>query len=295
MKKYIMLIIGIMFVSFSRCFAGQISVAASLPDLASIAASIGGEKVTVFAIAKGNTNPHLVEVLPSYMIRVSRAKLYLKCGLSLDQWADAIIDGSRNDKLTIVDCSEGIPVLDKPTGKVDATLGDVHPQGNPHYWLEPSNGIIIAGTICGALKKIDPDNSAYYDANFAKFKKEMEKSIKTWKDNLSSIAGQKIITYHSSWVYFASAFNLTIAANVGPLPGIPPTAKHLAKLINIITSNNIKILLQEPYFPDSDSKFLERQTGIRIYKFAPSCTDVTAEGYVKHFEDIIKQLQGRQP
>src|SRR5688500_18297305 len=110
-------------------------VAASLPDLASTAASVGGNRVEVFAIAKASANPHSVEVLPSYMIKVARARVYLKVGLWLDGWADAVIDGSRNKGLLVADCSAGIPVLEKPEGKVDASHGDVHPHGNPHYWL----------------------------------------------------------------------------------------------------------------------------------------------------------------
>jgi zinc/manganese transport system substrate-binding protein len=114
--------------------SAKIKIAASLPDLASIAATVGGSEVDVFSIAKSNANPHFVEVLPSYMIKVSRVAIYLKVGMSLDQWADAIIEGSRNGNIDVVDCSVGIDALEKPTGKVDASMGDVHPQGNPIGW-----------------------------------------------------------------------------------------------------------------------------------------------------------------
>jgi ABC-type Zn uptake system ZnuABC Zn-binding protein ZnuA len=159
MKKYFLTLIAVTMVVCTPVFASTIKIAAAVADLGSIASYIGGDKVEVFSIAKSNANPHFVEVLPSYMIKVSRAAMYLKVGLALDQWSAEIIDGSRNDKLLVVDCSNGISVLQKPAGKVDASMGDVHPEGNPHYWLDPANGIIIAANVLSALKKVDPSNS----------------------------------------------------------------------------------------------------------------------------------------
>ena len=290
MKNYLIAAVSILVLSFTPLFAKPIVIAASLPDLGSIAAYIGGDKVEVFSIAKSNSNPHFVEVLPSYMIKVSRAAIYLKAGLALDQWADQIIDGSRNNKLLVADCSEGISVLQKPSGKVDASMGDVHPEGNPHYWLDPLNGIIIAGNVLNALKSADPGNSAYYEANYKKFKTDTEKRFAGWKAKMSAFSGQKIISYHSSWVYFANAFNLAVAGNVEPLPGIPPTGKHLAELVDNIKKEHIALLLQEQYFPDEAPQFLARQTGIRVIKVAPSCDGVKAEDFFSHFDNIIGQI-----
>jgi len=150
-KMSLSLIAGI-FIAVSPVGA-TIRIVASLPDIGSIASYIGGDKVEVASIAQANANPHSVEVFPSYMAKAARASLFLKCGLALDQWADAIIDGSRNNNLMVIDCSSGINVLEKPTGKVDASKGDVHPFGNPHYWLDPSNGVVIAQNILEGLKR----------------------------------------------------------------------------------------------------------------------------------------------
>lgn len=291
MRNIISLFMCFMLVASGTIFA-QVKIAASLPDIASIAAYIGGDKVEVFSIAKSNANPHIVEVLPSYMIKVSKAGVYLKSGLSLDQWADEIIDGSRNSKLIVADCSKGVSALQKPQGKVDASMGDVHPEGNPHYWLDPANGIVIADNVLLTLKAVDPSNGVYYDKNYESFKNEAEKRIADWKTTMSKQSGQRIICYHSSWVYFASAYNLIIAGNVEPLPGIPPTGKHLAELVSIIKNNAISILLQEPYFSDEAPKFLTRQTGIKVYKFTPSCNGTSKDSYFKHFDEMINQLGG---
>ena len=273
--------------------AAPLKVAAALPDLGSIASYIGGDKVEVFSIGRNNANPHAVEVLPSFMIKVSRSAVYLKVGLALDQWSDAIIDGSRNGKLVVADCSAGIKPLQKPTGKVDASMGDVHPDGNPHYWLDPANGAIIAGNVLAALKKADPANGELYEKNYARFKEDLAKRLAGWKAAMGGVSGQHVISYHSSWIYFTTAFNLDIAGNVEPLPGIPPTAKHLAELEDIIRKDKISILLQESYFPDEAPRFLARETGIKVFKLTPSCESVKADSYFGHFDELVSKLAGR--
>jgi zinc/manganese transport system substrate-binding protein len=266
-----------------------VRIVAALPDLGSIASFIGGEKVSVSAIAKANSNPHSVEVFPSYMANVSKAAVYLKSGLGLDQWSDAIIDGSRNGKILVVDCSIGVSALEKPV-KVDASMGDVHPFGNPHYWLDPRNGIIIARNILEALKKTDPQNGSFYEGNFARFKTDCENKFAGWREKIKPFEGKKIITYHSSWAYFADAFRLAIIEHIEPFPGIPPTGNHLAHLVDLIKRDSVALLLQEPYFSDDASKFLNRQTNVRAFKLAPSCTNIKGDSYFAHFDELINQV-----
>jgi zinc/manganese transport system substrate-binding protein len=268
----------------------KVKIAASLPDFASIAAAVGGEQVEVFAIAKANGNPHFVEVLPSYMIKVSRVDLYLKVGLALDQWADAIIEGSRNNHLQVIDCSGGVEVLDKPTGKVDASLGDVHPQGNPHYWLDPANGSIIADHILDALKALDPSHATDYTNRNIAFKAELTRRNSEWKKQLAFLQGKAIITYHSSWAYYAHALGCQVVGYVEPFPGIPPTAKHVQELVGIIKDKKVGLLIQEPYYPGKDPEFLAKQTGLKVQRFTPSCEGVTPSAYLDHFENMAKNL-----
>ncbi len=266
-----------------------VRIVAALPDLGSIASYIGADNVEVTSIAKANSNPHTVEVFPSYMAKVSQAAIYLKSGLGLDQWSDAIIDGSRNNKIRIIDCSNGVAVLEKPV-KVDASMGDVHPFGNPHYWLDPRNGIIIGQNILEALKSVDAVNASLYESNYAKFKTECESKFSAWQTEMTPLEGRKIISYHSSWAYFANAFQLSIIEHIEPFPGIPPTGNHLARLVNLIKKENVAFILQEPYFPDDAPKFLNRQTSIKAFKYAPSCSDANAPSYLNHFDEIISSL-----
>jgi ABC-type Zn uptake system ZnuABC Zn-binding protein ZnuA len=286
--KYLFTVFAGLFIAVLPCQA-VIRVVAALPDIGSIASSIGGDRVEVFAIAKANSNPHSVEVFPSYMAKVSNAGVYLKSGLGLDQWSDAIIDGSRNNKILVVDCSNGVSVLEKPV-HVDASMGDVHPFGNPHYWLDPRNGIIIAQNITDAFKKVDPSNSATYEINLNKFRSDCESKFKLWQERMKSYAGSKIITYHSSWAYFADAFQLTIIEHVEPYPGIPPTGNHLAHLVEIIKKDTVAFIIQEPYFSDDGPKFLNRQTNVKIFKCPPSCADIKGTSFFTHFDEIINQI-----
>jgi zinc/manganese transport system substrate-binding protein len=270
----------------------KLSVAASTTDLASIAASVGGDQVDVFAIAKPGSDPHRIEALPSYMVKVSHAKLYLKVGLGLDQWADAIVDGSRNSSVQIVDCSAGVHVLEKPTGKVDASMGDVHPDGNPHYWLDPRNGAVAAGTIADAFAKADPKNAALYHANADKFGRDAQATYDRNAEAAKKLASHAIFTYHRSWSYFADAFGFEVVNTVEPVPGIPPTAKHLAELVDQAKARKVELLIEEPYFSTDGGKFLEREAGVRPVTEAASCDAATAGSYLQHFDGLMAALAG---
>src|SRR5262245_15402005 len=270
----------------------KLGIAASTTDLASIAASVGGDQVDVFAIAKPSSDPHRIEALPSYMLKVSRAKLYLKVGLGLDQWAQAIVDGSRQSSVQIVDCSAGVHVLEKPTGKVDASMGDVHPDGNPHYWLDPRNGAVVANNIADALAKADPAHAADYHARAEAFGKDAQA---TWERNAEAakkLTSRAVFTYHRSWSYFADAFGLDVVNTVEPVPGIPPTAKHLAELVDQAKARKVGLLIQEPYFASDGGKFLTREAGVRQVVEAASCDDPTAGSYLKHFDTLLGALAG---
>jgi zinc/manganese transport system substrate-binding protein len=270
----------------------KLRVAASTTDLASIAASVGGDLVEVFAIARPGSDPHRVEALPSYMVKVSKAQLYLKVGLGLDQWAQAILDGSRNSQLKTVDCSMGISVLEKPLGKVDASMGDVHPDGNPHYWLDPRNGGIVAGNVADAFAKADPANADRYHERAAAFAKEAEAAWQQSRASLAAMPSKTLVTYHRSWVYFASAFGLEVVNTVEPVPGIPPTAKHLAEVEQDIRARKVGVLLQEPYFSADAGKLLARDTGVKVVTASGACDNETAGSYLAHLATVVAAMTG---
>jgi zinc/manganese transport system substrate-binding protein len=224
------------------------------------------------------------------MVKVSKANVYLKGGLGLDQWANAIIDGSRNDKLTVVDCSANVTVLEKPTGTVDASMGDVHPNGNPHYWLDPRNGGVIAHTIAEALSKVDPAHAADFQSRADDFAKQCNAAWEADKKIADGIPNRVVFTYHRSWPYFANAFGFEIAGQAEPVPGIPPTARHLADLVSIAKSRKIPLLIQEPYFSSDAGKFLEREAGVHPVIVPLSCDSADAGSYLAHIAAVLNEL-----
>ena len=272
--------------------AAKLRVVASTTDLASIAASVGGDAIEVFAIARPGSDPHRVEALPSYMIKVSRAQVYLKVGLSLDQWADAIIEGSRNDKVLTVDCSQGINALEKPTGKVDASMGDVHPNGNPHYWLDPRNGAVAARNIAEGFARADGVHAADYRARAEAFAKECVAAYERGKATAARMPSKAIFTYHRSWTYLADAFGLEVVSTVEPVPGIPPTARHLQELVDAAKSRHVALMIQEPYFAADAGKFLTRSAGVRVVTASSSCADEKPGSYVAHVLDVLAECAG---
>jgi zinc/manganese transport system substrate-binding protein len=269
----------------------KVKVVASSSDLASIIKEVGGNNVDVVSIGQGKSNLHFVEMLPSYMLKVSQAQIYFKVGLALDQWAGGIIDGSRNDKLVVVDCSTGIDVLDKPTGKVDASMGDVHPEGNPHYWLDPRNGKVIAQNVLDGLMQVDAANAAQYKANLENFDKRLDSAWQVWSNRAASIKGTPIISYHSTWAYFAAAFGIEVAGFIEPRPGIEPTASHTAELIDIMKKRNVKVIFREPYFSDRAPLVLAKETGAAMFTVASSVggTEEAAD-YFSLFDALINTL-----
>lgn len=285
-----MSLLAIMLVSGAA--QARLRLAASIPDLASIASSVGGDQVEAFALARPNTDVHRVEVLPSYMVRVAKADLYLKVGMGLDLWADAIIDGSRNARLQVLDCSVGIVPLEKPVGKVDAAMGDVHPDGNPHYWLDPQNGAIAARRIGEALARLDPAHADDFARRAEAFAKEAEEAAAAGRDETKRLASRSLLTYHSSWAYFAHAFDLSIEGSIEPVPGIPPTGKHLQDLVEIVRERKVPVLIQEPYFSDEAGRFLSRQTPLRVIRVAASCASAEPGAYLDHIREVLRLLAG---
>jgi ABC-type Zn uptake system ZnuABC Zn-binding protein ZnuA len=276
---------------FFASASAEVKIVTSTTDLASIAEFVGGDLVDVASIAKGKSDPHYVEVLPSYMIKVKRADIYLKVGLELDRWAERVIDGSRNDELVVVDCSERIHPLNIPTRKVDASMGDVHPQGNPHYWLDPANGLIVAEMIAEALIAVDGENSDRYEAGLESFRSRLKAKVTEWESTAARLHGMEIVTYHDSWPYFSRAFGLKVVGFVQPKPGIEPTPSHTAKILDLVNAKGIRVIGIEPYFSKRAPETIARASSARVVDLPPSVGGASgAEDYFSLFDTIINTL-----
>ncbi len=247
----------------------KVKVVTTLPDLAALVSAVGGDRVEVTSIGKGYQDPHFVDPRPSFILKIQSADLLFKMGLGLELWLDPLVIGARNSKLKVVDCSRGVPLLEIPTS-VDRSMGDIHPFGNPHIWLDPANGKIILDSVAAALARTDPPNASFYEANRAAYGKKLDSALTIWEAKLKPYAGTKVITYHNSWPYFTERFGLVRAGYLEPKPGIPPSPSHLNELIEQMKREKIKFILMEPYFSDKDPNLVARQTGAKVLALASS-------------------------
>lgn len=272
-------------------------VVTGTPDLADIAGNIGGDKVEVESIAAGYQDPHFVEAKPSFMMKLRKADLYLVSGLELEiGWSPVLEKGAGNPKImkgadSYIDCSQDIPTIEVPKTRIDRSMGDVHPMGNPHYLLDPNNGIIVANTIADAFAKKDPANSSYYKENYKKYRSELIKKQIEWLRAMKPYKGLKVVTYHKTWSYFARRFGLDVVGYVEPKPGIAPSPAHIAGLIKTMKADNVKVLIREPHFEGKIPETICRNTGAKQLVLPIMPGGVSGTGtYTGMFDYIIKNL-----
>ena len=274
MKKISILSLFFFCISFFS-FADTIKIVTTTTDMKSIAEFVGGNKVSVTSIATGYQNPHFVDPKPSYIISLTKANLFVTVGLDLETgWSPQLLSSSRNTKIQkgssgYVDASEGVNLLQVPTA-ANRAEGDIHIYGNPHYWLDPLNGKIIARNIANGLERVDPSNKSFYEANLVSFNNKIDLKLKEWQGKMAAYKGSKIIAYHNEWVYFETRFGLQIVDFMEPKPGIPPTPSQLVKVIKEVTANKIKVIISSPYFTTSSSDVVSKQTGVKELTMATS-------------------------
>src|SRR5919201_1531506 len=272
-------------------FLAALHVVSSIPTLGSLAKEVGGNHVEVESLGKGYQDPHFVEPKPSLMLVLNRADLLLHVGLELEiGWLPPLVLGSRNPKiqpgdLGNLDCSRAIPVLGIPTTKVDRSMGDIHPQGNPHYWLPPSNAKIIAREIAQRLGDLDPDGRADYQKNLAAFNAKVDARLKEWAPMIARMKGTKIVTYHKSWTYVSQWLGMDEIGYVEPKPGIPPDPQHLARLISVMKQDAVKLLLLEDFYNKSVASLVAQKAGAKMLDL-PS--DVGATPEVKDWFTLVE-------
>ncbi len=256
--------------------AAKLQVVTTLEDLASLAATIGGDRVEASSLAKGYQDPHFVDAKPSFILKLSRAKLLIVAGLELEiGYLPPMIDQSRNEAIHpgspgYLDASQGCEILQRPAGQVTRAMGDVHPYGNPHYWIDPENGRVVARAIAARLAEIDPAGKATYEANLKAFEARLDAKLKEWEAKMAPYNGLEIITFHDSWPNFARRFNLKIVDQIEPKPGIPPSPSHTLDVINRINADKIPLILVEPYFDRKTPDSIAAKTGATVLPFYPS-------------------------
>jgi zinc/manganese transport system substrate-binding protein len=277
--------------------AAAVRVVTTTEDLASLAREVGGDKITVFGLAKGYQDPHFVDPKPSFILEVSRADLLIVVGREMEiGWLTPLITSSRNAKIQpggpgYLDASANVRILEIPTGQITRAMGDVHSQGNPHYWLDPANGRRIAQTIKEKLSQLSPADRAYFDQRYADFDKRLAAAESRWDSAMAPYKGTKIVTYHRSWPNFMERFGLNVIGYVEPKPGIPPTTSHTLELIDEMKRQGAKLIIVEPYFDLKTPQSIAKQVGGVVLELGPSVGGVKeATDYIKLFDYNVTTL-----
>jgi zinc/manganese transport system substrate-binding protein len=256
--------------------AKKLNVVTATTDLAALVQEVGGDRVNVESIAKGYQDPHFVEAKPSFLLKLRQADLLIVVGLQLEiGWLPPLISQSGNARIQVgaagyLDASQFAEILEIPQGTITRAMGDVHPLGNPHYWLDPENGRRVAKGIAQKLGEMDAPNASFYQQRFQDFDKRLTEAGQKWQAEMKPYRGRKVVTYHNSLPNFAKYFGLNVVGFVEPRPGIPPTPSHTLDVINMMKKDGVKIIMVEPYFDRKTPDAIARETGGTVVEYLPS-------------------------
>lgn len=317
--------------AIAQASAKGLDVVTTIPDLASIAQVVGGQHVRVSSIIVGARDPHRVEAKPSFMSRAARANLWLAVGLELEVgYEPLILEGSRNANIQVgrkghVYVSDWVRVQGVPQGNVTRAMGDVHPFGNPHIWLDPFNMRVIADRLADKMAGLDPANARDYQANAKSFIAKLDEAmfgaaavravggeslwqwssagtlesnlrsrsstLGGWAGRLAPFRGQSIVTYHKSWLYFTNRFGLKVPVELEPKPGLEPTPGHIAGVIRTIQQNGIRAIMQEPFYSTRNANFVAQRTSAKVVVVPGSVGHTpTATSVIALFDTIVDRL-----
>jgi zinc/manganese transport system substrate-binding protein len=267
-------------------------------NLAWLAQAVGGDRVQVTSLTTGSINMHTLYPKPSMITALQSADMIIRLGMDQDTWVDSLIQTARNprlfsDRLGYVDASQGITPLEVPVGTIDGRQGDVHPQGNPHYLLNPLNGIIVATTICDRLARMDPDHAATYYGHLDTLSRTIRQKMPRWKAALAGVHGQVVVSHHKTWPYFLDAFSLPFLGTLEPVPGISPTIRHLHHLRQTVAQANQPVrVISARYYPKRTGERFAESINAPFHHLPTTVGDPAIDTYPALFDAIIAGMIG---
>jgi ABC-type Zn uptake system ZnuABC Zn-binding protein ZnuA len=296
------LIAAILAASPTSLAAKPLQVVASTLDMADIVQQIGGERVDVYAISRGKYDLHFFDPRPSQVMKLRKADVLVVGGLDVDVWIQALIDASRNRRIRFgavgyVDPSDGVRPIQVPKGRIDGAMGDVHPYGNPHYWVTRENLEVVVENIANGLTRVSPEDADYFAQNKAAYLAKVGEVFEGLHQRLEPFKGTKVIQYHRSWDYFCNEFGLEIVGDLEPQPGIPPSASHLEELVSYAKHEGAHLMLVEPYYPKRPVEFVARETGAKVlrlpfYTGGREGVDGFLDNLSRNVDEIVEALSG---
>jgi zinc/manganese transport system substrate-binding protein len=287
------------FLGLATAWAGApLKVVTTTTDLASIAKEIGGSNIEVKSMALGTQDPHFVEAKPSLILELRKADVYAQVGLGLEVgWAPLLLDQARNAAVRqggkgYLDMAAAATVLDIPQGKITRAEGDIHPFGNPHYWLGPENGKKMAELFANKFSELDHANAAEYARNLTSFQSRMDAAVVEWKKLLDPVDGASVVAYHNSWKYFLTFAGMKIVGYVEPKPGIPPSPSYLADLMDKMKQQNVKAVIVDPFYDIKVPRMLAERTGAKLLVLPSSVGGVKGvDTYIGLIDYNVKALR----
>lgn len=266
-KRWVFIAFGLAL--FAQSSYADVRVFACEPEWASLTSEIGGDAVKVFSATHGRQDPHFIRAKPSLIAQIRRADLLFCAGAELEiGWLPVLMQRGATTAVQVgqpgnVMAADYVTVLDKPD-VVDRSLGDIHPSGNPHIHLDPRNIEILAGVVAERLIQIDPTNQNLYRTNLSSFKERWSKSMADWQQRATELAKMPVVVYHANWRYLFEWTGINKVATMERVPGIPPSASHLEKLLGAIEESKVEVILRAPHEPSNASEWLSERTDIPV-------------------------------
>ena len=275
----------------------KLEIVATTPDFGAIAREIGGDRISVTALAKPNEDPHFVDARPSFILKLNRADALIEGGVELEAgWLPPLLEGARNPKIAPgapgrINGSEGVALLETQVA-LDRSKGDVHGMGNPHFMTDPANGKLVAERICDALCRIEPVSCDTFRGNLSRFTSRLDAKLAEWQALLGPYRGAQVVAYHNTWPYLAQRFGLRIDLFLEPKPGIPPTPANLAEVIARMKEHRVRAIIVEPYQNRKTAETVARETGAAVLDFAqyPGGVKGAGESYIDLFDYLVRSL-----
>jgi len=276
--------------------ARKLRVVTTIPDLKSLTEAVGGDLVEVDSLTRGTQNFHEAEVRPSMMLKLRRADVMIENGVELDAWADVAANGANNPKIVRgavgrVDISRGVPILEVPSIRVDRSMGDVHPLGNPHFSLDPGLAPVITQNIVDGLARVEPENRAVFAKNREAFVAKLEQEMSRWQQMMAPVRGAKVVVFHPDFIYFLTRFGLVQVATLEDRPGIPASPGHLVNVIKLMKEEKVKMILVEPWNDVKLANRVAEEAGAKAFVMATAVGAVKgADNYIAAIDFNIKTL-----
>ena len=281
--------------------ADKVRVVATLTDLADLARNVGGDHVDVFSLATGIEDTHGVPMKPSFVPKLNRADLVVLVGFDCEHaFLPALLEASQNPRIQYgkpgyVDCSQGIVPVDVPKS-TDHSAGDVHPYGNPHYMLDPVLAKTAVTNIYNALVAAAPEYEADFTHNREAYIAKLDAKIAEWEKEAAPLKGVKFVSYHEHWPYFASWLGMGYIGTIELKPGIDPTPRHIADLVNEMKAEHVPIVVREPQFPEKVPALIAKDTGATLVKLPIMPGGVpNTPTYIEEMDYIVHTLVAAAP